>query len=283
MIPLFKVHIPESIDEPLLKVLHSGYVGQGVKVDKFEEALIPWFDNKYVLTLNAGTSGLHLALKLAGVDYDDEVISTPITCSATNIPIIASGANIIWCDIDPKTGNVDPNKIEELITHRTKAIMCVHWGGYPCDLDEINEIAEDYGLSVIEDAAHAFGASYKGRKIGSISDFSEFSFQAIKHLTTIDGGVLTCKNEDDYRRGKLLRWYGIDREGPRTDMRCELDIEEAGYKYHMNDVAATIGLEQLKYVEDILYKHWANANYYNLEFKARNIKRSKPLEYKQDR
>lgn len=283
MITLFKVHIPQSVDKPLLDVLHSGYIGQGIKVDKFEEALIPWFDNENVLTLNAGTSALHLALKLIGIDHKHSVISTPMTCSATNTPIVNSGAEIIWADINPKTGNIDPNSIENLIMANTKAIMCVHWGGYPSDLDEIHSIADEYGLKVIEDAAHAFGATYKGRKIGSISDYTEFSFQAIKHLTTVDGGVLTCKSDEDYRRGKLLRWYGIDREGPRTDMRCELDIKEAGYKFHMNDVAAVIGLEQLKYVDGILRKHRENANHYNLEFQRRNIKRCKPLDYKQDR
>lgn len=283
MIPLFKVHMPSSVDESLLEVLHSGYIGQAVKVDKFEEELAEWFDNKYVLTLNAGTSALHLALRLVGVGCEDEVISTPMTCSATNTPIVNSGAFIVWADIDPKTGNIDPNTIEDLITTRTKVILCVAWGGYPCDLDEIHSIADEYGLKVIEDAAHAFGATYKGRKIGSISQYTEFSFQAIKHLTTVDGGALTCRDEKDYKRGKLLRWYGIDREGPRTDMRCELDIEEAGFKYHMNDVNAAIGLEQLKYVKEILYKHWENAHYYDLEFKNRNIKRCKPLEYKTDR
>jgi len=199
MIPLFKVHIPSSVDKPLLEVLHSGYIGQGVKVDKFEAALANWFDNKNVLTLNSGTSGIHLALRLADIGFGDEVISTPQTCSATNTPIINSGADIVWCDINPKDGNIDVNEIESLITTKTRAIMCVHWGGYPCNLDGINEIANNYGLYVIEDAAHAFGATYKGKPIGSISDFTEFSLQAIKHLTTIDGGVLTCKDEDDYR------------------------------------------------------------------------------------
>ena len=283
MISLFKVHVPDSVDEPLLKTLHSGFIGQGVKVDKFEEALAPWVGTKNVLTLNAGTSALHLALKLAGVEHEDNVISTPMTCSATNTPIIHSGADITWADINPKTGNIDPNTIKPLIMANTKAIVCMHWGGYPCDLDEVNAIAADYDLRVIEDAAHAFGAMYKGRKIGSISDYTEFSFQAIKHLTTIDGGALICKYEDEYKRGKLLRWYGIDREGPRTDMRCELDIEEAGWKFHMNDVAATIGLEQLKYVRDVLAKHLENAEYYNSEFQRREIKRCKPLEYEKDR
>lgn len=283
MIDLFKVHMPKEVDEPLLKTLHSGFVGQGVKVDKFEDALRPWFGNKNVLTLNSGTSALHLALKLAGVGPGDTVISTPMTCSATNTPIIASGADILWADINPKTGNIDPESIESVIMANTKAIMCVHWGGYPAPLREINDIAEKYGLKVIEDAAHAFGAFYKGKRIGSISDYTEFSFQAIKHMTTVDGGVLTCRDDADYDRGKLLRWYGIDRESSRTDMRCEQDITEAGFKYHMNDIAATIGLEQLNHVRGVLVKHLENAEYYNAELKNRNIKRCKPLDYENDR
>jgi dTDP-4-amino-4,6-dideoxygalactose transaminase len=282
-IPLFAVHMPKSVDEPLLKVLHSGFITQGSKVDEFEKKLIPWVDNKNILTLNSGTTALHLALKLADIKPEDEVISTPMTCAATNTPIMASRAKIVWADINPKTGNIDPNSIESLITKKTKAIMCVHYGGYPCDLDEVNAIAKKHRLKVIEDAAHAFGAEYKGRKIGSISDFTEFSFQAIKHLTTVDGGLLACKSERDYKRGKLLRWYGIDREGAKKDMRCEEDIKEAGYKWHMNDVAATIGIEQLNHVGNVLKRHRENAEYFNYELKRRKIKKIKPLGYEEDR
>lgn len=283
MIPLFKVNMPKSVDEPLLKTLHCGMIGQDKQVDKFEDALIPWFGNKRVLTLNSGTSALQLALKLAGVGPGDTVISTPMTCSATNAPIAASGADIIWADINPRTGNIDPESIESNVWTSTKAIVCVHWAGYPCPMREIQTIADEHGLKVIEDAAHAFGAFYKGRRVGSISDYTEFTFQAIKHMTTVDGGALTCKSDEDYARGKLLRWYGIDRESPRTDMRCELDIAEIGYKYHMNDVAATIGLEQLKHVQKILIKHMDNAQYYNEELERRGIKRCQPLDYKDDR
>ena len=283
MIPLFRVHLPESVDEPLLEVLHSGWIGQGVKVDKFEDNLKNRLNNPYVLSLNNGTAGLHIALRLAEVGYDDEVITSPMTCLATATPIVREGAVPVWCDIDPKTGNIDPNKIEELITLRTRAILCVHWGGYPCDLEEINEIAEDYGLYVIEDAAQALGATYKGKPIGSISDFTEFSLQAIKVITTIDGGILTCKDEDDYRRGKLLRWYGLDREIVGREARLLNDVPECGWKMNMTDVPAIVGLEQLKYLDGILKKHRANAEYYNNEFSNRNIKRVKPLSYTKDR
>ena len=283
-IPLFCVQMPLSVDEPLLKVLHSGYVGQGPKAKEFEERLKLWTDNDYILSLNTGTSGLHLALKLAGVNSRSEVISTPMTCTATNLPILHTGARIRWADINPWTGNIDPETIPPLITQKTKAIVCVHWGGYPCELDEIHKIASEYGLAVIEDAAHAFGAEYKDRMIGSISDYTMFSFQAIKHITTIDGGALSVKNEKDYERGKLLRWYGIDREDKsKCDMRCEADIKEAGFKWHMNDVCATIGIEQLKRGMSTMGKFRNNAAYYRGELKRRKIKSVLPLRYKNDR
>jgi dTDP-4-amino-4,6-dideoxygalactose transaminase len=267
-IPLFKVHIPKSIDEELLRVLHSGYIGQGPKVDEFEELLGEYFGNKNVLTLNAGTSGLHLALRLANVGAGDEVISTAMTCTATNMPILERGAKIVWADIDPISGLISPESIKEKITDKTKAIMVVHFGGIPCDMNEINRIAKEKNIKVIEDGAHAFGAEYEGEKIGNHSDFIMFSLQAIKHITTIDGGLLLCKSKEDFDRGKLLRWYGIDRDQKRADFRCEEDILEYGYKFHMNDIAATLGIEQLKYVDDIVGKHQDNQRFYDESLKG---------------
>ena len=260
---LFKVHMPLSVNEPLLKVLHSGFIGQGEKVEEFEEKLSAYFGNKNVLSLNSGTSGLHLALRLANVGYDDEVISTPMTCTATNMPVLAAGAKIVWADVNPKTGLIDASSIEKKITPKTKAIIMVHFGGIPCDIDEINHIAKKYNIKTIEDGAHAIGAEYKEIKIGNHSDFVMFSLQAIKHFTTIDGGLLLCRNRTDFERGKLLRWYGIDREAKRKEFRCEEDVLEYGYKYHMNDICATIGIEQLKYIDDIVGKHIANQNFYD--------------------
>jgi len=260
---LFKVHMPETVDQPLLEVLHSGFIGQGAKVDEFEQQLGEYFGNSRVLTLNSGTSGLQLALRLANVGYGDEVISTAMTCTATNMPILAAGAKIIWSDVDPITGLIDPEEIERKITPKTKAIVMVHFGGIPCDIERINQIAQKHGVKTIEDAAHAFGAEYQGKKIGNHSDFVMFSLQAIKHITTVDGGLLLCKQEEDYQRGKLLRWYGIDREQKRKDFRCEENVFEYGYKFHMNDIAATIGIEQLKHVDRIVGRHIENQRYYD--------------------
>ena len=280
-IPLFKVHMSESVLVPLAATILSGYIGQGPRVDEFEKALAPWFGNQNVLALNSGTSALQLALRLANVGFGDEVVSTPMTCTATNVPIMAMGAKIVWADIDPETGNIDPLDVERKITSKTKAIMVVHWGGYPCELVELNRIGKKYGVKVIEDASHAFGASYKGHPMGSHSDFICFSFQAIKHLTTGDGGALVCRESEAYKRGKLLRWYGIDREAERKDFRCEEDVKEWGYKFHMNDITATIGLHQLKSIADVLRRHRENAAFYRERLGRLNGLRL--LNYQRDR
>lgn len=255
--------MPKTVDSPLLKVLHSGYIGQGPKVEEFEKELSKFLGTKNVLTVNSGTSAIHLALRLANVKEGDEVITTPMTCSATNEPIMAAGARIVWADVYPDNGLIDSSSIEKKITKKTKAIICVDWGGTVCDLDSLRKIAKRNNIKLIEDAAHAFGATYKNKKVGCIADFTIFSFQAIKHITTVDGGLLATLSRSDYKRGKLLRWYGIDREAKvEGDSRIEVDIPEWGYKYHMNDVAAVIGIAQLKHLKAILKKHRDNARFY---------------------
>jgi len=264
-IPLFKVYIGQGLIKPLSEVLYSGFVSQGPKVDEFEEQISKFLNVPYVLTLNSGTSALHLALDLSGVEDGDEVITTPMTCTATNWPILAHKAKIVWADIDPDTGNIDTDSIKNLITKKTKAIMVVDWGGYPCDIDKIRKAAGR--IPIIEDAAHAFGAMYKNKMVGESADHTCFSFQAIKHLTTIDGGALVVKRKDDYEKGVLLRYFGIDRKKRSKDYRIEKDIHSLGYKFHMNDVNATIGLENFKHIKDILKKHRQNAECYKREFK----------------
>lgn len=280
MIPLFKVHVAPGVSEAVARVLESGYIGQGQEVEKFETELAPWMGSR-PLTTNSGTSALHLALHLAGAGPGSEVISTPMTCFATNAPIVARGASIRWADIDPRTGNIDPGDVERKITSKTKAVVCVDWGGTPCELFALVEICRSRGVALIEDAAHAFGAVYRGYPVGSVVDFTAFSFQAIKHLTTVDGGALTCRRETDLRRGKLLRWYGIDREGKRKDLRCEEDILEAGYKFHMNDVSAAIGRAQLPEIPTILHRHRNNADFYRMALS--DLKRVRLLKLHGDR
>lgn len=256
MIGLFTVHMPHAVDKPLLEVLHSGYIGQGKKVEEFEAKLASALGTGNVLSLNSGTSAVLLALRLAGVRPGDEVITTPMTCMATNEPIMELGATPVWADVFPHTGLIDPLDVARKVTVKTKAIVCVDWGGTQCDIPALMAIAKTHDIRLIEDAAHGFGASPLG------AHFQCYSFQAIKHITTVDGGALVCRYPDDYRRGKLLRWYGIDRETDRKDLRCEEDVVEWGYKAHMNDVAATIGIVQLDYLNGIIRTQRDNAAAY---------------------
>lgn len=263
MIPLFTAKVTGAVDAPLLKTLHSGYITQGPKVDEFEARLSDYLGTKRTVTLNSCTSALTLALRLAGVGPGDEVISTPMTCTATNLPVVTAGATLVWSDID-EDGLIDPRDIERHITKKTKAIMAVDWGGLPCDMDAIMDIAKRHKLKVISDAAHAFGAEYKGKKVGTLAHYTCFSFQAIKHLTTGDGGLLTTCCDPDYTRARTLRWFGIDRDAKTTgDSRIDQDIAEAGYKFHMNDINATIGIVQMDHIEKIVDQHRKNAAFYD--------------------
>jgi len=289
-IPLFKVFMSEDAHTMLGPVLQSGYIGQGPKVEEFEEALRSYLGTPYVNTLNCGTSGLHLALHMIKeeLSYGDrnEVLTTPLTCTATNWPILANGLKIRWVDVDPNTANIDLQDLERKINERTLAIMVVHWGGYPCDLSRLKLICKKskslYGYEppVIEDCAHAFGATYGGKRIGNHGNYCMFSLQAIKHLTTGDGGLLVCPDDASHRRAKLLRWYGLDRTCS-ADFRCEQNVAEWGFKFHMNDIAATIGLANFNHIEAILYAHHTNGLYY--EEHLENVSGVKLLEKRLDR
>ncbi len=267
-IPLYKVHMPRSIMKPLERTLFSGFVAEGPRTKEFEQKFGAWLGNKNTAMVNSCTSALTLALHESGVGPGTNVVSSPMTCVATNTPIKNLHADVKWADVEPTTGNLDPASAEEMIDEKTKAIMVVHWAGMPANLTEIHKIANKHGLPVIEDAAHALGARYKGKKIGTISDFSCFSFQAIKHITTIDGGALACSSRSAYQRTRKLRWFGFDRNAPRTSTRGFTHMEEAGYKMNMNDVQATFGLEQLKYLDGIVNKHKANAAYLRSELEG---------------
>jgi dTDP-4-amino-4,6-dideoxygalactose transaminase len=293
-IQLFKVHMNPNAKTEVGKILDSGYIGQGPKVEEFEKRLSEYFNSDRVLTLNSGTAGLHLALHLLkkpskamyadgystlernwpGLNSDDEILCTPLTCTASNFPILANGLKIKWVDVDPETLNMDLDDLERKITPRTKAIILVHWGGYPNDLDRIKQIQrksrELYGFkpAVIEDGAHSFGSKYRGKHLGNHGNIVMYSLQAIKHITAIDGGILTLPYQELYNRAKLQRWYGIDRDSNRKDFRCEADIEEWGFKFHMNDVCATVGIENLKHAENIISRHQDNAAYYDKHLKG---------------
>ncbi len=259
LIPLHKVRMEPSVAHEIKKVLYSGFVGQGNQVERFEQALKPWIESENILTVNSCTSALTLALRLSGVKAGDEVISTPVTCTATNTPILNAGAKIAWADVNPYTGLIDAESVKKKITKKTKAVVAVHYAGLACDLAALKDVVKDSGLKIILDAAHALGTHHRGiLDPVAKADFACFSFQAIKPLTTIDGGLLVCKSRKDYDRAKLLRWYGIKRP-----VNLSLDIKEAGYKFHMNDVAATIGLENLKGLALDLRRRRENAEFFS--------------------
>lgn len=262
-IPLFKVFMPRTIDRELLKTLHSGYIAEGDRVKEFAKAIAYFIGNPYVVPVSSCTMALTIAYELAGIEAGDEVISTPLTCIATNIPLLKLGAKIVWADCEPQTGMIDPKKVEPLITKKTKAIVVLHKDGDLAKMDEIIAIAKEHKLKVIEDAAHVFGAIYKGTMIGNIGDYTCFSFQAIKHITTGDGGAIVCKTEADYKRARKLKWFGLDKYEPHENDNIWMsDINLAGYKGNMNDIAATIGIEQMKHVRKILNAFHANGELY---------------------
>lgn len=280
-IPLFKVFMAPTAAGAVSKTLESGYIGQGPVVDNFEDQLRTRLEHRHLVTVNSATSAEHLAIHMLKKPTDmpedawpgllpgDEVLTTPLTCTATNWPILANGLTIKWVDVDPTTLNIDLVDLERKLTPRTKLIMFVHWGGYPVDLAKVNSVCErayrlfGFRPRVIEDCAHAFGSSFRGRPIGSHGNFCTFSFQAIKHITTGDGGLLTVPDADSAHRAGLLRWYGIDRNTNRKDFRCEADIAEWGFKFHMNDIAASIGLENLRHADQIVSRHQDNAAFYD--------------------
>ncbi len=272
MIPVYKVLIFSKSINLAAKTLKSGWIGgDGPKVKEFEQEIAKLIKNPNVVAVNSATSALELALHIVGV-RGYEVITTPTTCFATNAAIINEGGQPVWADVDPSSGNIDPSSIEERITDKTKAIVVVHAGGTPCDLDRINKIAKLHNIPVIEDAAGAFGAEYNNKPIGNHSDFVVFSFQATKIITTIDGGILAVKKMTDKKRAKILRWYGIDREARKYGSTFwDYPIAEVGFKMQMTDVSAAIGLGQLPSIGRNLARRRRIASIYQKELKKSKI------------
>ena len=266
MLPLVKVGLPpvKELMLALESVLYSGQIAEGQQVYDFEEKFSNCFKLPNVLAMSSGTAALHAALTLAGVLPGDEVISTPMTAEPTNTAILNCGAKVVWADVDPQSGNVNPDSIRQSITGKTKAIVVVHYAGYPVRLAEIRAIADEFDIPLVEDCAHALGATYDGKPVGTVGDFGIFSLQAIKHMTTVDGGMLTVADPKLMTAAKKFRWFGMLKGVPRT----EVDIQTVGYKYNMNNVNATIGLVQLKYISDVINRHISNGQYYDEWFQS---------------
>ncbi|GBR73267.1 putative pyridoxal phosphate-dependent protein [Candidatus Termititenax aidoneus] len=269
---MFKVFMSKDVLKPLERVLFSGFIGQGKKVEQFEKVLKYKLNSPYILTMNSGTSCLHIAYQMLTVKEEtNEAIVSPLTCAATLTPLLANNIQPVWADVDGRTGNINVLDVERKITPRTKMIVAVHWGGNPCELSKLAQLSRKYHIPLIQDAAHALGAEYHGKSIAAYSDFTMFSLQAIKQVTTGDGGILVCRSAQYYKRAKLLRWYGIDREKNcrNSDLRCAIDIKEAGHKFHMNDINAMLGLENIKFLDWLLARHRDNAEYYDRRFKGK--------------
>lgn len=251
-IVLFHPHMPKKAVEYVTDTLHSRWIGQGPKVDLFEKKFSERFSPDFVsIATGSGTDALHLAYILAGLQPGDEVIAPVFTCTATNIPFLYMGVKVVFADIQAGTLNIDPKVVSSLLNAKTKAIACVHYGGLPCDMKELGAIAAKWKIPIIEDAAHALGATYQGKLIGSISDFTMFSFQAIKHITTGDGGMLTLKDKTLVDKAKRIRWFGIDRSAKQMGI-WENDLKEVGYKYQMTDIGAAMGLAALEEFDQTL-------------------------------
>ena len=259
---LFHPHVPDNAATMVKEVLSTRWIGQGPRVDQFESEFKQKFrQSGPCIATGSGTDALHIAYQMAGVGPGDEVLCPLFTCTATNLPILYLGATPVFVDVDPRTLNVSVEDMKRKISHRTKAIVVVHYGGLPCDMAEINALAKEYGVPVIEDAAHALGAKYGGEWVGNLSDYTMYSFQAIKHLTTGDGGLLTFKDPSLEPLAKRLRWFGINREDKQKGV-WENDIKEVGYKYQMTDIAAAIGLAGLQGIDSVLYHRRALYNRY---------------------
>jgi len=293
-IPLFKVYMSEKAPDAVAEVLRSGFIGEGPQVKAFEKELLNYFHasetGSKIILVNSATSAEHLIYHMLksnrtltqkyewgfsetfwpALKPTDEVLTTALTCTATNWPIVHNGLNLRWVDVDPLTLNMSLEDLERKINVNTRIITVVHWGGNPIDMDKLEAIVKNaenlYGrpIAIIEDCAHSFGGKYPdGRPIGFRGNFATFSLQAIKHITSGDGGFFVTPFDSIEQEAKLLRWYGIDREGPRADFRCEADVPEAGFKFHMNDISAAIGRCNLAEANYITSANQSNGTFYN--------------------
>ena len=271
MIPLFKPYMPESLSE-LDNILHSGALSYGKWGKKFECSLCEFIGNDYLLTTNSYASAIQLALTVLGLSFGDEVITSPMSCLASNQPLLTFGLKIVWADIDPKTGTLSPDSVKEKITSKTKLIFHNHFCGYVGYVDEINSIGKQFGIPVIDDCVEAFGAKYKGKYMGNLgTDFTIFSFQTIRLPNTIDGGAISFKDKKKYDKAFLMRDFGIDRTAFRDingEISPECDISMKGYGMTMSEISSYIGYSQMDDIPLLLMKQYNNACHWKKELSA---------------
>jgi dTDP-4-amino-4,6-dideoxygalactose transaminase len=268
-LPFAMPHITQAEIDEVVDTLRSGWLTTGPKTKRFERAFAERVGVPYALATNSATAAMHLALDAIGLQPGDEVIVPVYTFTATAEVVVYFRARPILVDVDPVTCNIDPAQIEEHITSRTRAIMVVHIAGLPAEMDAIHAIAKAHNLPVIEDAAHAFPAKYRGRTIGTMSDFTAFSFYVTKTLATGEGGMLTTSNPEYAERIAIMTLHGISRDAWKrytTEGSWYYEVVQAGYKYNMTDIAAAIGLHQLARSEWLLERRRAIAQRYTEAF-----------------
>jgi dTDP-4-amino-4,6-dideoxygalactose transaminase len=257
-LPFTRPSIDEATIAAVGEVLRSGWLtSNGLKVQAFESHLSAYFGGRPVRTYNSGTCTMEIALRIAGIGPGDEVITTPNTWVATANVIIEVGATPVFADIDPRTHNIDLDKVEAAITPRSRAIIPVHMCGLPCDMDKLYALAKTNSLRVVEDAAQAIGSTWKGRRIGAFGDFASFSFQVNKNITTAEGGCLVVNNAEEAILAEKYRLQGVTRSGLDG-----IDVDVLGGKYNMTEIAAAIGLGQMAHLEAFNVKRLALARHY---------------------
>jgi perosamine synthetase len=266
-IPIAKPDIGKDEIQAVIETMKSGWVTQGEKVKEFEESFAKYCGVKYGVAVSSGTAALHIALTALDIGRGDEVITTPLSCVATTNPIVYLNAKPVFVDVDPITLNMNPALIEKKVTKKTKAILPVHLFGHPVDLDPLTEIAEKHGLYVIEDAAQAHGARYKGKRVGSFGHVSCFSFYADKLVTTVEGGMALTNDEELAEKMRLLRSFGMSQ-------REKFFHPILGYNYKLSDIHAAIGLAQLRKLDSYIKRKRANIEYLKsrLNYSHSNLK-----------
>ena len=269
MIPYGKQTIEQDDIQAVVDVLKSDFLTTGPKIAEFEQTVADYVGAKYAIAISNGTSALHAACFAAGIGPGDEVITTPLTFAASTNCVLYCGGTPVFADVDPKTYNIDPEDIRRKITDRTKAIIAVHLAGQPCDMDAIHSIAREHGLIVIEDGAHALGSVYKGKKVGSMSDMTTFSFHPVKPITTGEGGMIVTDNEDFYKKMVLFRSHGITRDDSmmtRNDGPWFYQQFDLGYNYRITDIQCALGCSQMKKLDRFLARRKEIVARYNEAF-----------------
>jgi perosamine synthetase len=270
-IPYAQQWITKDDIDAVNAVLHSDYLTTGPVVDAFEKKLSEYVNATYAVSFSSGTAALHAAAFTAGITYTAEAIVTPMTFAASANCILYNKGIPVFADIDRQTYNIDHNEIKKRITEKTKAIIPVDFTGQPCDMDEINRIAKDNDLVVIEDACHALGATYKQKMIGSLSDMTIFSFHPVKHITTGEGGAVTTNSEEYYHTLKEFRNHGITRDSKRFQTSSEhgswyYEQQNLGYNYRLSDVHCALGLSQLEHIDEFISRRKEIVKQYNDAF-----------------